>query len=554
MSEAPATNPLLRPTSAFPFEQFNPAQVEPAIAQLLAEARAAIEAIAAAHEVPDVTPTWDSTLGALDAATLPLDWAGTLVSHLDSVCASEALQSAYAAVRPEIGAFYADIPLHEGLYAAIHRFSETDEARALDPVRARALTQTLDDFHRHGARLGDEDKATLVEVGRELSTLTHKFAQNVLEATTSFSLVLDDATRLEGVPAHVQEAAARAAKSDGVSGFKLTLHAPCVIPVLTYAEDRSLRAELWRAYNRRATSGAHDNAPLIRRILELRAQRAALLGFQDFSDLTLEDRMARTGAQAASFVADLETRSGDCFAREREALLSFARDDAADPALELEPWDVSFYAERLRRHRYDFDGEALRPYFALPSVLQGMFDLVERLYGVTVHPCESLRAWHPSVRTFELRDGDGDRPRVLGRFFADLHPRDEKRGGAWMHGLSLRGDFPDEDGGHLGLIAANVTEGTADRPALLDHQEVETLFHEFGHLMHHLLTEVDVRSLAGTNVAWDFVELPSQIMENWCWHRDGLSAFARHFETARRSRMTCSSACSRAGPFGVPAP
>ena len=527
MSSPHSTNPLLHPTAKIPFADIEPGHVSAAITMHIARGREAIEQIIQHHAGEGAAPTWASLMDALDAAVQPLDWAATLVSHLDSVRSSDALSAAYAEVRPEISAFYADLPVHAGLWALLSAFAATEEARHLDPVRARALSKIIDEFRRHGAMLSDDDKRELVETDRALSSATLNFSQNVLEATGAFALYLEDDRRLAGVPPHVVAAAGRAAAAEDREGYKLTLHAPCVIPVLTYGQDRGLREQLWRAYNRRASAGDVNNAPVICRILSLRKKRASLLGYDNFADLVLEDRMAASGTRAADFVEELRAASVDAFAKEREELSTFARARDGDAVVPLRPWDVSYYGELLRQARFDFDGEQLRPYFSATSVLEGMFNTVERLYGVHVRPAEGVDVWHPSVQTYELFDGE----KKLGRFFADLYPRDEKRGGAWMHGLALESEFPTDAAGHLGLICANVTAPSEGAPALLDHQEVETLFHEFGHLMHHLLTEVPIRSMAGTNVAWDFVELPSQIMENWCWHGEGLRAFAKHHET-----------------------
>lgn len=527
MSSPHSTNPLLHPTAKIPFSHIEPGHVTAAITTHIARGRDAIEQIVRRHADTGATPTWASLMDALDAAVQPLDWAATLVSHLDSVRSSDALSAAYAEVRPEISAFYADLPVHAGLWALLSALAATEEAKHLDPVRARALSKTIDEFRRHGAMLSDEDKRVLVETDRALSSATLSFSQNVLESTGAFALYLEDDGRLAGVPPHVVAAAKRAAAADDHEGYKLTLHAPCVIPVLTYGQDRGLREQLWRAYNRRASAGDVDNAPVICRILSLRKKKASMLGYDDFADLVLEDRMAASGTRAADFVEELRAASVDAFANEREQLATFARARDGDAVAPLRPWDVSYYAELLRQARFDFDGEQLRPYFSAERVLEGLFNTVERLYGVHVRPAEGVDVWHPSVQTYELFDGE----KKLGRFFADLYPRDEKRGGAWMHGLALESEFPTDAAGHLGLICANVTAPSEGSPALLDHQEVETLFHEFGHLMHHLLTEVPIRSMAGTNVAWDFVELPSQIMENWCWHGEGLRTFAKHHET-----------------------
>lgn len=527
MSSPHPTNPLFFPTANIPFSQIEATHVEAAISKHISDGRDAIEQIVQRHASGECAPSWASIMDALDTAVQPLDWAATLISHLDSVRSSDELSAAYAAVRPEISGFYADIPVHGGLWDLLSAFAGTDEAQRLDPVRARALTKTVDEFRRHGAMLSEDEKRALVATDRELSSATLKFSQNVLEATSSFALYLEDDRRLEGVPSHVVEAAARATLDEGREGYKLTLHAPCVIPLLTYGRDRELREQLWRAYNRRAAEGDTDNAPVICAILKLRKKKASLLGYDDFADLILEDRMAATGERAGSFVSELCDASRDAFALERQELQDFARERDGATMDPLRPWDVAYYGELLRQARFDFDGEQLRPYFSAARVLEGMFNMVRRLYGVDVRAADHVETWQPSVHAYEVFDGE----KKLGRFFADLYPRDEKRGGAWMHGLCFESEFPADGVGHLGLIAANVTAPSEGSPALLDHQEVETLFHEFGHLMHHLLTEVPIRSMAGTNVAWDFVELPSQIMENWCWNGDGLRAFAVHHES-----------------------
>ncbi|HEX2677760.1 MAG TPA: M3 family metallopeptidase, partial [Polyangiales bacterium] len=292
----------------------------------------------------------------------------------------------------------------------------------------------------------------------------------------------------------------------------------------TYAHDAKIREELYRAANARAASGEHDNRALAARILELRREKAELLGFASFVDLVLHDRMAHDAARAVEFVADLDRRTRPAFERENEALAKFA-------GQEIKAWDVTYYAEKQRLALYDFDDEALRPYFPLDGVLSGMFGIVERLYGVRVEETKELPVWHPSVQAFSIRDADGA---LLGYFYADMFPRESKRDGAWMNGFITgeRGAGPHTP--HVGLICANVTPPVGDGPALLAHREVETAFHEFGHLLHHMLSSVEVRSLAGTNVAWDFVELPSQIMENFCWERQALDVFARHYVTGER--------------------
>ncbi|MEZ4453672.1 MAG: M3 family metallopeptidase [Nannocystaceae bacterium] len=515
-------SPLLRLAYEIPFDQITADQVEPSIHALLADARAQIEAIAGRPE----PRTYDDLLGALESALEPLEVAITIVSHLESVATTPALRAAYNAVQGPVAELFASIPLHEGLWRALRGYADTAHAKALTGARARHLQKTLDDFRHSGAELDPAGKARLQAIDVELAEITQTFSEHVLDATNAFELVITDEARLAGLPESARIAARESAAAHGQAGWRFTLQAPSVIPALTYLDDRALREQIWRAYNRRGADAPHDNRGLIVRILELRREKAALLGFATFADLVLSDRMAKGGAEATRFVDDLRRRAEGAFHGEREALDAFARGLGASTP--LAPWDVAYYAEKQRHALYDFDDEALRPYLPAEAAVDGVFTVMSRLYGVTVARRDDLPTWDPTARVYDLHDRAG---RHLGIFHVDLYPRESKRGGAWMNALRTAARGVDEAAPHVGLICANVTPATADRPALLTHDEVETLFHEFGHLMHHLLTEVEVRSLAGTNVAWDFVELPSQIMENWCWERGALDLFARHYET-----------------------
>jgi len=514
-----AQNPLLQLGYDLPFDRIRPEHVEPGIRELLGRASAALDALGADRSAR----TYESTLEALEAATEPLELAMTVVGHLESVASTPALRAAYNAVQPDVSAFYAGIPLREPLWRALCDFAATDEARALSGARRRFLEKTLADFRRHGAELDPQGKARLEAITRELAQDTSRFAQNVVDATGAFELLVDDEKRLAGLPGSAVEAAREAAKAKGEEGWRFTLHAPSYVPAMTYLDDAALRERIWRAYDTRATGGDHDNRPLVSKILELRREKAKLLGFGDFADLVLEDRMAGNGARAREFVRDLRERTEPFFAAENDALRRFRGDGG-----ELQPWELAYWAEKQRRAAYDFDEEELRPYFPLDRVMSGLFQVAHRLYGIRVEERKDVPVWHPDVRAFSILDADGT---LLCGFYADLHPRDEKRGGAWMNGLITGVHREDRRSPHLGLICANFTTPSADKPALLTHREVETLFHEFGHLLHHALSRPEVRSLGGTNVAWDFVELPSQIMENWCWEREALDLFARHWQT-----------------------
>ena len=346
------------------------------------------------------------------------------------------------------------------------------------------------------------------------------------DATDAYSLLIEDESRLSGIP----QGALDSIKTD--AGWRFTLQAPTYIAVMTYADDRAPEA-LYRAYNSRASTGDFDNSDAIAEILALRQKKADLLGYQDIADLYLEDRMAGSGQVAYDFVCDLKSKSEGAAINEHDALQSFTRELLGDPQATLEPWDVGYYAEKLRQASYDFDEEALRPYFGLDSVLDGIFTLFNRLYGVTIEATSDMPKWHDDVQTFRIVEADGS---LCGVFYLDLFPRKGKRGGAWM--MPMRTGNPRKGVPHVGAVCCNFTPPSTMTP-LCCGIEVETLFHEFGHLVHHLLTTVEVRSLAGTNVPWDFVELPSQIMENWCWERESLNLFARHFKTGEPIPTIC---------------
>ena len=519
-------NPLIQLGFEIPFDQIEAAQVEPAIDTLLASSQAAVDAIVTS-EAPR---TYANTLGALEEATEMLERAMTVVGHLESVATTEGLRIAYNATRPKVSAFWSELAMNDGLYQAVRTFAETDEASALPPTEKRFLEKTLDDFRRHGAELGTEDKAKLHAIEVELTTLTTEFSQNVLDETNAFELIITDEGQLAGLPESATQAAAENASAKGVEGWRFTLHAPSMIPVLTYLDDPRIRERVWRAYNTRATSGDRDNRPIVARVLELRRAKAQLLGYGDFSDLVTEDRMAKAGANARAFIDDLRARTQRAFDRENQELQAYRKAIEGGSAHALEPWDTAYYAEKQRQAKYDFNEEELRPYFPLDRVLDGLFATAQALYEIEIVERDAA-AWDSEVKSYAIRNQDGE---MIAAFYVDLFPRENKRGGAWMNSLISGAYRGGERPPHLGLFCANVNPPVGGKPALLTHREVETLFHEFGHLLHHCFSRVSVRSLAGTNVAWDFVELPSQIMENWCWERSGLDLFAAHYETNER--------------------
>jgi oligopeptidase A len=529
-----STHPFLDTDFLPAWSRLLPADVAPDITIALAQAQQSIGAIVA-RSLKDLT--YENTFLALEKSTEELNIAWSKVGHLQAVADSAPLREAFNAMLPKVSAFYAAIPLNAELWARLRAFAESAPAQALTGVHRRFLNETLADFRQAGADLPVEQRGRLEALQAELALLTQKYSENVLDATNAWQLLVQDDRRLAGLPAHAIAAALRnaAAKNLGTTEkpvWRFTLHMPSQEPFMTYLEDESLRREMWTAAAAVGATSPQDNTDLITRILALRSEKAAVLGKAHFADLVLERRMAKTGERALSFLEDFQRRAASAFARECRELEEFkARKTGSSEVRPLAPWELAFWSEQLRRERYSFDEEILRPYFPVQRVIAGLFDLVGRIFGLTVteRAAGEVETWHPEVKFYEIHDARG---RHLGSFYADWHPRESKRGGAWMGYLVTGG--PTKGGGrapHLGYICGNLTPPAADRPALLTHREVETVFHEFGHLLHHLLGEVEIKSLNGVNVAWDFVELPSQMMENWCWERASLDLFARHFET-----------------------
>ena len=545
MSET--SSPFLQKDFQIRWSQLVPEAIESDIKQALETAQAKVEALAGEFEGGELT--FENTLIALDEATRELSEAWGLVGHLDSVRNSDALREAYNAMLPEVTQFYSRIPLNEGIWKRIKAYAETEEAKALTGVEARLLEETVQDFVRSGADLPEAEKSRLEDVQSQLAKVTQKFSENVLDSTNAWELILEDDSRLGGLPETAKavllaEATAKDLGSDENPVYRITLKAPVYFPVLEYADDESLRKEVWEGSITVGHDGEHDNTENIREILKLRQEKASILGKENFADQVLEERMAKNGANALSFVEDLAERTQPFFQKEIEELAAYRKGIEPDWSGVFEPWDVAYWCEKLRKARYDFDEEEVRPYFSIDRVIEGMFRLTEEVFGFKIEEKKAVFAqpgeacdedgaevWHPEVKFYELHDAEsGDH---LGSFYADWHPREEKRGGAWMNYFKTGnppGDSTPREP-HLGLICGNLTPSSADKPALLTHREVETVFHEFGHLLHHLLGEVRIKSLNGVNVVWDFVELPSQIMENFCWSRVSLDYFARHFET-----------------------
>ncbi len=514
------------------WDDLTPDRIESEVGTALKVAKAEIEAICL---VESDEATFENTFMALEKAGETLSKAWGRVDHLTSVKDSKELREAYNKMLPNVTEFNSGIPLNPRLWKAIKGFSEKTKAERLTGIQKRFYDETIADFVQAGADLDEVSKGRLEEINKELAQKTQKFSENVLDATNAFELLLEDEARLAGLPESARQAALQSAQSKKLGSeetpvWRFTLHAPSLLPILKFADDENLRKEIQEASSQIGLKEPYDNTQLIRDILKLRAEKASLLGKDNFADNALQRRMAKTGSRAIQFVEDLHEKAKAAFDQEIDELERFVAQKTGKPKDRLEPWNTTYWAEKLRQQQYDFDEESLRPYFPIDKVLSGMFEIAERLFAVKIRDHKGANGWHKEVKVYDLLDDSGE---LLGYFYADWHPREEKRGGAWMNFLDT--GAPSNGKGsrepHVGLICGNMTAPIGDQPALLTHDEVETVFHEFGHLLHHLLGNIEIKSLSGVNVAWDFVELPSQIMENWCWNRESLDLFARHHET-----------------------
>lgn len=525
-------NYFLEEAKLIDWSELSSDRIESEISTALDGARKEIEVICS---VRSDTVTFENSVLALEEAGRLLGLAWGRVDHLTSVKDSKALREAYNAMLPQITEFHSRIPLNADLWKVLKAFAESDETKSLTGIQKRLFEETIKDFTQAGANLSPEQKSILEDTNKQLAQKTQKYSENVLDSTNAYELLIDDEAKLKGLPDSAKQAALQNAQQKDLGSvhkpvWRFTLHAPSLMPVLQYVENEEVRKEIWTASSTIGKTGEYDNTQLIREILKLRDEKAKLLGNGRFPDQVLQRRMAKDGATALAFTENLHDRTKAIFAKEIDELESYVAEKTGAEKGHLDPWSIGFWAERLRQERYDFDEEELRPYFPIDKVLEGMFRIAENLFGLKINDHSGPESgWHEEVKLYDLFDRSGE---LLGYFYADWHPREEKRGGAWMNYLDTGGPLP--DGGrdpHVGLICGNMTAPVGDKPALITHREVETVFHEFGHLLHHLLGRVDIKSLNGVNVAWDFVELPSQIMENWCWNRESLDQFARHYVT-----------------------
>src|SRR5262245_7876914 len=518
-------NPLLDYSGLPRFDEFKPEHVAPAIDALLAECRKTVDRLVAAE-----TPiSWDGFVQPLIDANERLGRAWGQVGHLNAVVNSPELRDAYNTALPKVTQYWTELGQNQALFERYRAYSQSPEFSTLAPARHKIIENELRDFRLGGAELPPERKARFSAVRERLAELSARFSDNLLDATDAFAHIETDRARLAGIPEDVLEAARKAAQDAQREGWKLTLQMPSYFPVMQYAEDRSLREQMYRAYVTRAAEFGKpewNNTPIISEILKLRRELAQLLDFANYAEYSLEPKMATSPAQVLDFLRDLGKRAKPYAERDLAELKEFARSDLGID--DLQSWDVAFASERLRKARYAFSDQEVKQYFPEDQVLAGMFGLVERLYGLNIRR-EPAVTWHPDVCFFSLVDRVGS---TIGQFYLDLYARQGKRGGAWMDDAIARRRRGSTIQAPVAYLTCNFSAPVGDKPALLTHDEVLTLFHEFGHGLHHLLSQVDYLGVSGIHgVEWDAVELPSQFMENFCWEWDVLAHMTAHVET-----------------------
>ncbi len=518
-------NPLLDFSGLPRFAEFKPESVAPAVEQLMAENRALIERVSAAG----VPATWRDFVQPLEDANERLHRAWGVVGHLNSVMNSPELREAYNASLARVTQYYSELSQHEGLHARFKALKASPGFEALTRAQKKIVENELRDFRLGGADLPPAQKTRFKEINERLSQLSSRFSDNLLDATNAFEHVVTDPAEAAGIPQDALEAARAAAQADGKPGWKITLHAPSYLPVMQYADHRGLRELMYRAYVTRASEFGKtewDNTPLIAEIVQLRAEQARLLGFASYAEYSLQPKMAESPKQVLEFLDQLASRARPYAERDLKEVTDFARTELG--LARLDAWDLAYASEILRAKRYAFSDQEVKQYFSESQVLPGMFGVVEALYGIRIEPAQAP-VWHPDVRFYAIRDRAGS---LIGQFYVDLYARPSKRGGAWMDEAITRRVKDGRIQEPVAYLNCNFSSPVGGKHAQFTHEEVNTLFHEFGHGLHHLLTRVDYLGVSGINgVEWDAVELPSQFMENFCWEWDVLRPMTAHAET-----------------------
>lgn len=516
-------NPLLAAFETAPFEKLKNEHFKPAFLSAIDAAKAEINGIA---ENPE-PPSFENTIEALEYSGKKLDRISSIFFNLNAAETNPEMQQIAQEVSPLLSQFSNDINLNQTLFERIKQVYENRQTRNLNEEQNTLLEKRYKSFSRNGANLGEDDKKRLREIDASLAQLKLKFGENVLAETNAFELHITDEGDLKGLPEGVVEAAAQTAKAKEKDGWVFTLDYPSYVPFMKYAENRALRKKLSIAFGSKGFHGDElDNQDHVLQIVSLRHERANLLGYATHADFVLEERMAGTPEKVISFLNELMEKAQPSAKAEFAEMEAFAK--AMDGIDTLQKWDGSYYAEKLKQQKFSLDDEKLKPYFKLENVIEGVFKVAEKLFDLRFVPISNIEKYHEDVKTYEVNDSQGN---FISLFYADFHPRPGKRGGAWM--TSYRPQYQKDGKNHRPHVSnvCNFTKPTSSKPSLLSFNEVTTLFHEFGHALHGMLANTTYPSLSGTSVFWDFVELPSQIMENWCYEKEALELFALHYET-----------------------
>lgn len=522
------TNPLLDFTNLPHFSTIQPDQVEPALDQILAHNRQQINDLLG--KIPAAEMTWNNIIKPIDILDNQLSLMWSPVSHLNSVMNSTELSDIYNRCLPKLSNYTTEMGQNKALFKAYQTILNNDPN--LNQAQKKSLENGLKAFQLSGIDLSPEKQQQYKELSEKLSQLTNDYSQNVLKATNEWSKLITDKADLKGLPDTALLSAAQTAKQRDQEGWLLTLDFPSYHAVISYADDRALRQEIYTAFATRASDQAPsdpqwDNSQNMNDILNYRQQKARLLGFENYAEYSIFQKMAENSTEVMDFLTNLVKKSHQQAKQELTELETFAKTQGVTEPLAA--WDINYYSEKLRHHQFDINQETLRPWFPLNRVIDGLFQIVEKLYGIRIEEKTGVEVWHPDVRFYQIFDAD---QQLRGQFYFDLFARQNKRGGAWMDECKVRMMYPDFEQIPVAYLTCNFTAPIGDQPSLLTHNEVETLFHEFGHGLHHLLTKVDYPAVSGINgVVWDAVELPSQFMENWCWEKEALDLISGHIET-----------------------
>ncbi|KOO14034.1 oligopeptidase A [Vibrio xuii] len=523
------SNPLLSFTDLPPFSQIKPEHVKPAIEQAIADCRAKIEQVLAG----EITPTWESVVAPIEEVDDRLSRIWSPVSHMNSVVNSDELRDAYESCLPLLSEYGTWVGQHKGLFEAYKALKADESFASLTQAQKKTITDSLRDFELSGIGLPADEQHRYGEISKRMSELGSKFSNNVLDATMGWNKHVTDEADLAGMPESALAAAKAAAESKELDGYLLTLDIPSYLPVMTYCDNQDLRKELYEAYVTRASdrgpkAGEWDNTEIINEQLKLRYEISRMLGFNTYSEKSLATKMAENPSQVLGFLNDLASKAKPQGEREVEELRQFAKAEFGVEELNL--WDIAYYSEKQKQHLFQISDEELRPYFPEAKAVSGLFEVLKRVFGMMVQEREGVDTWHESVRFFDIFDADNN---LRGSFYLDLYAREHKRGGAWMDECRVRRiNESGELQSPVAYLTCNFNRPVGDKPALFTHDEVVTLFHEFGHGIHHMLTQVESGAVSGINgVPWDAVELPSQFLENWCWEEEALAFISGHFET-----------------------